>query len=431
MWPVTSWAQSLLAVGVLFVLAMTSARLLQPAFWRSRAVRTATLASFGGMLAGIALWVVGDRRADHSLVYMGAGLAYTGMLIFAPAILVLPISALLDRVLMRLLDRREPATEPPTELPAELVPAPGPRVRLSRRGMIRAGTASLPALAAATGVKGLVDARRAPRITVVPMRYEGLHPDLDGLRILQLSDLHLGVYAGLGDLAAALEQVMAEQRPDVIVLTGDLADDPQLIAGALELVAAAGARHGAVASLGNHEYLHDIDVTRPLYEASRVPLLVSAGRTLTIGRARLFIAGADDPMHIEGNIEGMVKPSVERAVRDCPEGADFRLLLCHRPEGFGPAAEAGFDLTLAGHTHGGQIGVFGRSILETLMPGTGWWGTYSRARTDGQPPARLYTTSGFGHWFPFRVGCPTEMPVIVLERTTERRTPAERVTRRV
>jgi predicted MPP superfamily phosphohydrolase len=207
------------------------------------------------------------------------------------------------------------------------------------------------------------------------------------------------------------------------VLTGDLADDPALIPGALELVKRAGARYGALASLGNHEYLHGIEVTRPKYEASPIPLLVSAGRTLSIGRARLFVGGSDDPVHMGGDIAWMLRPSIERAASHAPANADFRLLLCHRPEGHGPAADNGFDLTLSGHTHGGQIGLFGRSLMEKLRPGTGWWGTYARPRPTlasarrtllGTSPSRLYTTSGFGHWFPFRVGCPTEMPIVVL-----------------
>jgi predicted MPP superfamily phosphohydrolase len=344
-------------------------------------------------------------------------------LVAAPAILVLPIAALLDRGLLHVFRRstdERSTREPTTDAPHERT-RPG---RVSRRALIRAGTASLPAMAALTGVRGLAGGRERPRVRVVPIGYEDLHPDLDGLRILQLSDLHLGACAGLEDLAEGLRTAIRAQRPDLIVLTGDLADDPRLIPGALELAARAGARHGVFASLGNHEYLHDIHVTRPHYDASGVPLLVSTGRTLSIGRARLFIGGADDPVHMSGDIAGMLHPSITRASAHSPAEADFRLLLCHRPEGFGPAADAGFDLTLSGHTHGGQLGVFGRSILEKLRPGTGWWGLYTRKRSDraalrsklASSPSRLYTTSGFGHWFPFRVGCPTEMPVLVLQR---------------
>src|SRR6185295_20296414 len=103
-----------------------------------------------------------------------------------------------------------------------------------------------------------------------------------------------------------------------------------------------------------------------------------------------------------------------------PNGADaFRLLMCHRPNGFPAAADAGFHLTLSGHTHGAQIGIGGKSALEVLGGGGERypWGSYER---DGK---RLYTTSGFGHWFPFRLGCPTEAPLIVLARGDNGRDP--------
>src|SRR5262249_10185696 len=152
-----------------------------------------------------------------------------------------------------------------------------------------------------------------------------------------------------------------------------------------------------------------IEISRRAYERSPVPLLVSAGRSLAIGRARMWIGGADDPVHMGGDIAWMLEPSIKRAIQGAPANADFRLLLCHRPEGFRPASEVGFDLTLSGHTHGGQLGFMGRSLLEKLRPGVNWWGAYSRARSSKLGPSRLYTTSGFGHWFPFRLGCPTEM----------------------
>ncbi len=401
MWPIIPRGDALVVIAVMFVLLLVSSCVFQPAWWRSRIFRAGVALTFGAMMAGLALWTAGHYGANFDRVLLGTRITYTGILVLGPAILVLPFTALMDRLLSRVLS--------PSLVPS-LVPEPdSPSPALSRRAFITAGTATLPAMAAITGARGLLDASDTPRIAVIPLRFTDLHPDLEGLRILQLSDLHLGACAGLSDLSRALDVVMAAQKPDLIVLTGDVADDPELIPGALDLVARAGARYGVLASLGNHEYLHDIAITRPKFEASVVPLLVSSGQTLTIGRARLFVGGSDDPVHMHGDIAEMVRPSIEAAALHAKAGADFRLLLCHRPEGFGPAAKAGFDLTLSGHTHGGQIGVFGRSLLEKLRPGTGWWGTYARGRS------RLYTTSGFGHWFPFRVGCPTEMPVIVLE----------------
>ncbi|RKX73418.1 MAG: hypothetical protein DRP60_11930 [Spirochaetes bacterium] len=75
------------------------------------------------------------------------------------------------------------------------------------------------------------------------------------------------------------------------------------------------------------------------------------------------------------------------------------------------AAELGVNLTLAGHTHGGQIGVGGRSFFDWVLPYKYLWGHYTKDNGS-----QLYTSAGIGHWFPFRLGCPAEAPVFVLRR---------------
>lgn len=400
MWPVFPATTTLPLVLVMLAAVLAAIFVIQPAWGRARGARIAVLATFGGIFAGAALWGVGRAAGDLRFVHLGAGITYAGVLVLGPAAFAMPIAAATSRILVRVAAPRGRDADD------------GPRV--TRRALIHFGSASFPAVAAIGGASGLASAKRPPSTPVVRLRFPGLHPDLEGLRILQLSDLHLGVYFGLDDLARALEAAKTRLRPDLVVLTGDLADDPALISGALRLVAAVNARYGALASLGNHEYLHGIEATRPKYEASAVPLLVGTGRALRVGRATLFVGGADDPVHMGGDIAWMLTPSIESSIARAPAHADFRLLLCHRPEGHGPAAAAGYDLTLSGHTHGGQIGLFGRSLFEKLRPGIGWWGAYEKRRADGAP-SRLYTTSGFGHWFPFRFGCPTEMPLVVLE----------------
>jgi hypothetical protein len=85
--------------------------------------------------------------------------------------------------------------------------------------------------------------------------------------------------------------------------------------------------------------------------------------------------------------------------------------MSHRPDVFPYAADLGVQLTLSGHTHGGQIGFDGRSVLEGVFPHSFLWGEYAIKAS------RLYTTCGAGHWFPFRLGCPAEAPLITLRRT--------------
>lgn len=391
-WPVFPVSQVAPIVLALLAAVAFTIFVVQPAWGRARGVRWLAGAACGWFLLGFGVWLLGPPER-------GAAIVYSGILVLAPAVAIAPIAALMNRVAIRV------------AAPAD----PGGDARITRRALIHTATAAIPAMAAVPGASGLLGAKGGPTMPVVRQRFPGLHPDLDGLKILHLSDLHLGSYMQLEDLERALARAKEKHRPDLIVLTGDLVDHADLIPTALRLVTAANARYGAIASLGNHEYLNDIEVTRPFYEKSPVPLLVGTGRSVRIGKATLFIGGSDDPVHMSGDIAGMVRGSIASSIAHAPANADFKLLLCHRPEGHGPAAEHGYDLTLSGHTHGGQIGLLGKSLFEKLRPGIGWWGSYVKKKKGDGRPSRLYTTSGFGHWFPFRFGCPTEMPIILLE----------------
>lgn len=400
MWPVIPLSVAAALFGLAIVLTLFATHVVAPNVGRNPRVRVVLLVAFAPLAIGLVLWWLGARLSEHGVAYRGSTLLQGGLIVLLPAALVAPFAAWTARAFA------EVATSAPTASSA-------PRVALTRRDVLRFGNASLPAVAALGSASGLVSARSAPRFPVIRMRYPNLHPDLCGLRILQVSDVHLGASLSVEELASALADAQAQHRPDLVVVTGDLADYNGFIPEALRHVAELAPRYGAYAVLGNHEYIHDVAETRPLFEKSPVRLLVGDGVTVLVGRAKLFVGGADDPFAMDGDIARLVAPTIEAAARLAPSDADFRLLLCHRPEGHGPAAKHGFDLTLAGHTHGGQIGLLGRSIFERLDPSIGWWGSYEKEGAHG--PSRLYTTSGAGHWLPFRIGCPTEMPIIVLE----------------
>jgi predicted MPP superfamily phosphohydrolase len=346
----------------------------------------ATFARAGGTLAaitalGLALWAWGSP----GLAARGVWLAWTCIMLLAPLAIALFGSATLQRAARSKVGAASPA----------------------RRAFLQAGAAALPVGTMGVSGVGFSAAQTPPRIPLVRLRFPELPPDLDGLRILHLSDLHLGAAMHARDLEALLERA-APLEPDLVVLTGDVADDLHELREALAIVHRHRPRFGVFAALGNHEYLHDIRDTLPIYQRSQVPLLLDRGTTLEVGAARLFLAGVDDP-YGKGDPRAFYEHAVARASASAPEDA-FRVLLCHRPEGFVAAASQGFDLTLSGHTHGGQVGLFGVSAFQVLFRDAYLWGAYERAGK------RLYTTSGFGHWFPFRLGCPAEAPIIVLER---------------
>lgn len=384
MWPIIPWRTTVSLFALILGLTIAAVTWIEPRWKKSPWFRVA-FAMFGGVAAlAMMMWAGGRVTHRWGSIHESAGVAYALVIVGLPAALLMPFGAGMARM-GRAKD--------------------GAKTGVTRRALLRYGGGALPAVAAATAGTGL---KMTPaRVKHVPMAYADLHPDLEGLKILQLSDLHLGVELGLPDLERGLATAMREAKPDLIVITGDLADDTTLIEPALEMIAKAGARYGAYACLGNHEY-HRASESLPHFKRSRVPLLVGEGRQIKVGDAVLHIGGADDPRHMSGPLAKMLEPTIRSSIHNAPP-ADLKVLMCHRPEGLKPASELGYDLVLAGHTHGGQIGLFGKSLLEKVMPGGMWWGSYEKGRT------RLYTTSGFGHWFPFRFGCPTEMPIITLQ----------------
>jgi len=240
------------------------------------------------------------------------------------------------------------------------------------------------------------------------MYFPDLPPGLDGFKILHLSDMHLGLYQHLTEL----ETVLGNARhlsPDMILITGDIADHLDILPEALRMIDKFDAPYGHYAALGNHEYYRGIQQVQRAFAAGPVPLLAGQHAVQLVNGATLTIAGADDPRVMGKDDSAFLRTTTDAAMNGAPSDG-FTVLMSHRPEGLDTAAEMDIPLTLAGHTHGGQFGWFGRSIFETWLPDRYLWGKYQKDN------AQLYTSAGVGHWFPFRLGCPPEAPIIVLRK---------------
>lgn len=299
-----------------------------------------------------------------------------------------------------------PLDPAPVPSPASPVASRGPTI-LTRRHLVEAAVAALPVTALGLGVTGIVGGFTGARTIERRMRFAGLAPELEGLRVLQLTDMHLGAFLTLDGVDALVAQAK-EARPDLVVLTGDISDHLPWLPEALRGVESIGARLGAYAVMGNHEYFRGARETRRIYAESQVRLLDDAHVPLDVGGKRLVLLGVDDPVGGFGGSDHYAR-SADRALASSPSEADFRLALCHRPSGFRALAARGVDLTLSGHTHGAQAGLHERSLLEPLLPDAYLWGRYE---LEGR---QLYTSSGAGHWAAFRLACPSEAPLIVLE----------------
>jgi predicted MPP superfamily phosphohydrolase len=215
-------------------------------------------------------------------------------------------------------------------------------------------SAALVASVAAMFVWGISFGQRSFGLTHVPVELRGLDPSLRGLRIAQISDLHIG--NGLeGD---RLERVVAETNrigADVIVLTGDLFDsDPSHVDEGVLRLAKLRARHGVYAVLGNHDtYTGSERIAMAISRlAPGIRLLRDEWVALPVGRP-LYLAGVDDP-GTDWTARDLQLRSLELLAKTLPDDGPT-VLLVHRPEAFRQASRLGFPLVLAGHTHGGQI----------------------------------------------------------------------------
>lgn len=386
-------------LGTLLVLLT---RYLHPEWWRRRLVRWLAYGLPAFTLLVSSAWLAGFGLRVGWLLQLGAFGSAVGLVFMFGLLLALPVSGALlrARALWSLYRaRRQKRAADPS---AEVVPSG------ERRQLIQGAAAVFPVMALTTGTVGIARSFGGTRVQRRILRFPELPAPLEGLRILHLTDIHLGIYKTNDDLAGALGRAR-EMSPHLVLLTGDIADDLSLLPDALAMTHALGTPYGVYGSLGNHEYSRGIAEVKRIYRQSPVTLLRDRGVTVDVRGHPLYLAGCDDPRYMRRNDELFLRRSVARSIRDRRAGA-FSLLLSHRPEGFVPGAVAGIDLTLAGHTHGGQMGFAGRSLWQSLLPGRYLWGHYRLQA------AQMYVSAGLGHWFPFRLGCPPEAPVLELRR---------------
>ncbi len=396
---------SMVVIAILSGLEILLLKKLHRDWWQFRKVRQL---SYGIPIAGIAgllLWASGIAMEIDLLVAVGATLTSVILVLGMALMISLPLSGVfhvIDRVVAWISMKRNERRG------VEILPDP------KRRQLLTTSAAVFPLLAVTAGGKGLVTAYSEPQMPVIPLQYTDLPAGLEGLRILHITDAHIGLIIGFDEVERMVE-LSAAQRPDIVLLTGDFCDDADAYLDALRLTGQIPSRYGSFASIGNHEYFRGIKSIVRSYEKGPIPLLLNTGTLLDIDGTPLFIGGADDPRSNFNLPEGFYEDAIALAMRDAPVDA-FSILMCHRPNGFDAAAKAGISLTLSGHTHGGQIGFNGRSLLYATNPEKYMWGSYRKERS------RLYVSAGAGHWFPYRLGCPTEIPLYVL---TSKRTAAQ------
>jgi predicted MPP superfamily phosphohydrolase len=238
----------------------------------------------------------------------------------------------------------------------------------------------------------------------------GLDPALDGMRVVQISDLHIGNGLEGERLSRMVERTNALD-PDLIVITGDVFDfDPAFIEDGLRRLAALRARAGVYAILGNHDIYTGLHQVVDGFAAFAPGIRLLRDELVKLPLAgNLYLAGVEDPGQ-DWSARGVELASIERLAALRPLDGPT-LLLVHRPEAFPQAARLGFPLVIAGHTHGGQV------ALPT--PGGPWNLARIVTRfTRGlyqQGGSTLYVSRGVGVGGPaLRVNCAREITTLEL-----------------
>jgi uncharacterized protein len=242
---------------------------------------------------------------------------------------------------------------------------------------------------------GAVAAFRGPRIRRVDIPFAGLHPDLDGLRIVQISDLHVGPNIGRRYVQRVVEET-AKLNPDIVVLTGDIVDGP--VARLAEDVAPLAGLQNAYFILGNHDCYAGADAWMQHFREMGMTVLANSDVIFLKGNARLLIGGMVDPAYQR------MRPEISIS-----EEADFKLLLAHNPRLAPKGEKAGFDLQLSGHTHGGQF--FPWTLAVRLVHAPHVWGL------SQEGSMKVYVSAGTGTWGPpVRFGTSPELTLLRLVR---------------
>jgi uncharacterized protein len=263
---------------------------------------------------------------------------------------------------------------------------------------------------AVAAVAGYIGSRRL-QVKELDACFPDLPESLEGMRIVQVSDLHVGPHTSRSYLAAVARKVR-DARPDLIAITGDQVDDyARDVVYFAEAFAGLSAPHGVFAVPGNHDVYAGWSAVRAGLEAMGITVLVNDAVEVLRGTGSFWVAGTGDPAGTRG---GGAAPDLGRTLARVPEGA-FTIALAHNPALWPGLARRGVHLTLSGHTHYGQLSIpsLGWSLASPFLEHA--MGAHRLAES------LLYINPGTNSWgLPFRIGALPEVTVLTLRRSPGR-----------
>jgi predicted MPP superfamily phosphohydrolase len=273
---------------------------------------------------------------------------------------------------------------------------------------------------------GMTKGKYGWRILNNKLSFSNLPASFDGMKIVQISDLHLGSFKENFEPLEEAVQMINDLKPDYIFFTGDLVNETYKEAEPwVQVIKKLQAQKGKFSILGNHDYgwgripeeekeNNSVNVAR-INEEMGFKILLNQHEILEHEGEKIGLIGVENWGYSDKNwfpTKGDYKKSVENM-----EAVPFKILLSHDPTHWEKKIldiEHDVDLTLAGHTHGGQMGISIPGLFE-LSAATFFYNRYAGAYKEGKQ--HLYVNRGLGFLiFPGRVGMPPEITLHTLNR---------------
>ncbi len=250
--------------------------------------------------------------------------------------------------------------------------------------------------------KYAIDEANSLSLERVTVSLKRLPKKLDGFKIIHLSDIHHSPFTGADHIARTVK-IANRLKPDMFVLTGDyVSHEPEYIRPVANLMGELHAEFGTHACLGNHDHWTDPALITQAFRENGINMMVNEGSRFEARGASFWLAGVDDHMVGKTDLAAALKGSY-------PD--EMKLLLAHNPIIFRKSVRHGIDLTLSGHTHGGQVRVRDKQkrLIRRRKLSNGL-----HERYDSQ----IYITRGIGTVvLPVRYQCPPEITLLELRST--------------
>ncbi len=405
-----------------FVLIIVTALLLLDLIWWTAAARVLRRARWktGALIAHslfIALQLAGlivvilSRRPDFpfELPRIGTAAVYVWHLLVLPVLAPLILVAGVIGGLVALFKgpKREPVARQVHIRPLSQGPVMD---RRSFLGTVAALTPPLLSLSVTGTAMRQLEDFRVRRLTI-PIA--NLPPALDGATIAHVSDMHVGRFT-TGEVLRTMIAAVNDLRADIILMTGDLINSsldelPEAVAAVRQFSAPA----GVYTIEGNHDLFDGREEFEQRVKASGLALLVNETADVTVRGHPVNLLGlrwggpgviGARPRYSDDGSRASLNQLVARRNPNA-----FPILLAHHPHAFDDAVDAGIPLTLAGHTHGGQLMLNEETGFGPMMFRY-WSGLYTRG------DSHLVVSNGVGNWFPLRTSAPAEIIHITLQR---------------